>query len=148
VTDPNEVKSAVQRIYASTKGEIERMVAHYGGTMKDVLETRHWEKIDSILDARSRMEALELSEKAMEKVRTSLIGMWARKKIPGPQTPENYEKKAKKAESLVKMQEKKGNDAAAERQRRRAHELRARAAQLRTGQSPLEDSKKPRRSKQ
>lgn len=140
-----DLPSTVRRIYEGTKAQIERSVAHYGGTMKDVLETRHWEKLDSILDAQSREEALRIAEAAKEKVDTTLLSMWATKKIPGPNTPENLESKAKKAEGLVKMQVKRGNTKAAEKQRQRVNELRAKAGQLRAGQAPTQEAKKPRR---
>lgn len=140
-----DLEALKKRTHAAAKAAIEREVARFGTTTKDALETRHWEKLDAILDATSREETFRLSARATTSAHTTLLSLWSANKIPGPQTAENYERKAKKAEGLVRMQVKKGNEKAAERQRQRVTELRAKAQQFREGQAPTPGPKKPKR---
>jgi hypothetical protein len=101
VTEQERIKA----IYDRTKSECHRMVTEYGAS-KDVLEVRHLEKIDDILDAPTPKVALELSERATTSVHTTLLSLLARGRILGRNPKAMLEKKARKAESRVRMYEK------------------------------------------
>lgn len=54
-----------------------------------------------------------------------LLALWSQKKIEGPPTRANYEKKIKQTESLIKMLEKKGKEENLEKARKRLVDLKA-----------------------
>ena len=59
-----------------------------------------------------------------------LLAAWAAHRIPGPNVPSTWEKMAKRAESVAKMLEKKGQAVQAQAQRDQAERYRAKAAAL------------------
>lgn len=75
--------------------------------------------------------AQKASEKAKGAIQSALLAAWAGKKIPGPDLPENWEGKAKKAESLAKWLDSIDNLTGAKQQYRKAEEYRERADKLR-----------------
>jgi hypothetical protein len=98
MTEQERIKAIHQR----TREAVNRMLVEYGAT-KDHLETRHWEKLDRILDAGSPMEAIHLSEVAITSVHTTVLFLFSKSKIIGRDPTASYEKKARKAESLARM---------------------------------------------
>jgi hypothetical protein len=138
---------AIKNVYVSTKSRVEKEIAHFGTTSDQVLETRHLEKLDAILDAVDLKDAERLSVRAFDSVHMTLLSLWATKRIQGPATSANFEAKAKKAEGFVKLNEKKGNIEAAERQRQRVTEFRGLAQKAREGTLGEKPKKVRRRNK-
>jgi hypothetical protein len=108
-----------QEVHRLSQQKIFAMLEEYG-TDKSILEVRHLEAIDRILDAESTMEADELAKKAEGKVFTSLLALWGKGKIPGKVTAESLEKQAKAAEYWASVQEKKLVEATTDKERKRA----------------------------
>jgi hypothetical protein len=116
------VQSEVQRIYNETKQQIYDEVTRQGGTKETVLEVRHLEKMDRILDATSPEEAESLAKRAYDSVFITCLHLRALHKIT-PKTPEEYRKKADRAESLVKMFQKLYDESEGEPEEKRARRL-------------------------
>lgn len=102
MTDQERIRS----IFLKTKEAVNRLVAEYGASKEEHLEVRHLEKLDAINDAQSPKEAVDLSERAITSVHTTLLALLARNRIPGRNPAASYERKARKAESRIKMFEK------------------------------------------
>ena len=109
----------VQEVHRGSQQKIYAMLEEYG-TDKSILEVRHLEAIDRILDAETGVEADDLAKKAESKVFTSLLAMWGQGKIRGKVTAESLEKQAKAAEYWASVQEKKLADATTDKERKRA----------------------------
>ena len=91
-------------------------------------------RVEGILGAVDLESARVALQKAKSAGLMSLLAAWATKKIPGPDTSENWMKKTREAEALAKMLESKGNLGLARSQYDRADEFRARAeASLKRG---------------
>lgn len=69
----------------------------------------------------------QLARKAINSMEIACLAAWARGEVDGPDSPRALEAKARSADGLVRMLEKKGEHEAAEKQRNRAKELRERA---------------------
>lgn len=93
---------SIKAIYDRTKDEINKEIVRHGGTREKVLAIRHLEAIDRILDATSVPEAETLAKKARLKVDATCLALRMHHKIT-PKTPEEYFKKAKRADSLAQM---------------------------------------------
>lgn len=138
---PDHVVPPVFRPSATSIGELHMQAqrhiialgAFYGRSLEDLLELdgRLWEQLDKALDAPSLSESREIVINTLDKTFTHLLTLWGKKKIDGPQTPENLEKRAKVAERVASMLEDKDNDAAAKKQKEKAKVLRAAAAKAR-----------------
>jgi len=87
-------------------------------------------RLQAILGAPDEEKAQEALRKARGAIEMSLLAAWGSKRIPGPNLPETWEKKAKQQENLAKMLEKKGQPDQADERLRQAEEFRARAAKL------------------
>jgi hypothetical protein len=109
----------VQEVHLNSQQKIHAMLEEYG-TDKSILEVRHLEAIDRILDAESAIVADDLAKRAESKVFTSLLSLWGKGKIRGKVTAESLEKQAKAAEYWASVQEKKLADATTEKERTRA----------------------------
>lgn len=128
-------KASLKALFNETREEMLKMADFYG-LPRGQIKQRHWVNAKNILIADSDQQALKAQRKAISSLRFNLqILAYYEKCIPGPQTPERLEEKAKGAESLAKMQEKFGKDDAARQQRTRAKKLRAAAEKLR-GEKP------------
>jgi hypothetical protein len=68
------------------------------------------------------------SASALMKMEMACLAAWSRGEIDGPDSVESLERRAKQAESLAKMMDKKDNPKGAKKQRDRAAVLRERAA--------------------
>lgn len=112
-------------IHATAQREILDLAAHY--RLHDEMDPRIWKKLDMVLRARDLAEAHVLAKKATESAFLHCLSAWSKKKADGPPNQRNLEKQAQKAESLAEMLDKKGDSDAAEKQRRRAEELRQQA---------------------
>jgi hypothetical protein len=82
------------------------------------------QKFQAVLRAVDRPTAEDLSRRARDTAQVMILGAWARKRIPGPLSVHSLERSIKKAESLAKMLENKGDSDGAESQLRRAADLR------------------------
>lgn len=102
MTDQDRIRA----IFLRTRETIYRMVMEYGASKEEHLEIRHLEKMDAINDARTPMEALQLAERATTSVHTTLLALLGRGKILGRNPAASFEKKARKAESRIRMFEK------------------------------------------
>lgn len=96
------VRLSIQAIYDRAKADINKEIIRHGGTREKVLAVRHLEAIDRILDATSVSEAEALAKKARLKVDATCLALRMHHKIT-PKTPEEYFKKAKRADSLADM---------------------------------------------
>lgn len=105
--------------------------AEYYGLPEEEIEDRIWRKLGLVESATTAEEAAELAKKAWDSLFVHVLVLWGKKKIRGPATEENFEKKAKQADGLADFQERKGNDEAAKKQRQRAAGLRKEAEALR-----------------
>lgn len=115
-------------LHRQTQQEVLKLAEHYGmdpETIRPIV----WERIDSILQAKDTSDALGIAKNLKNGFLTTCLAQWAKGNIRGPATPENLEKKAKKAENLSEMLEKKGNEKGAEQQKKRAEKLRKAASQ-------------------
>lgn len=95
----------IAEIHRRTRESVDRMLAEYGAN-KEHLEIRHWEKLDSILDASSPKEALERSEQSIQKVHTTILVLLATSKILGRNPRATFEKKARREESRARSLQK------------------------------------------
>jgi hypothetical protein len=120
---------AIQAIFTRAKQEMRDMADHYQMPWER-LEDRHFEKLSRVLEAKSSKEADEQRGRAVFAVQMVSLACRQKGLIPGPKTVENFQKKAKGAESLAKLKEKQGNDKAAAKQRERAETLWAQAEEL------------------
>ena len=105
------------------------MQTYYG---LEELDGRIWNKVDDILRAATSWDAHNLAKKAKDSALIHCLSMWSKGRARGPATPENFEKKAKQAESLAEFHDKKGNGETAKKQIQRAEALRKEADKLRT----------------
>jgi len=69
-----------------------------------------------------------LADAAVRKMEMACLAAWARGEIAGPDTPESLERRAKQADNLARMFEKKEDHVGARKQQRRAEALRQQAA--------------------
>ena len=77
------------------------------------------------------------AEAALMKMETACLAAWARGEIDGPDSIVALERRAKQADSLAKMMDKKDNPKGAKKQRERAAALRGRIAlQAAKGETP------------
>jgi len=109
----------IQEVHRSTQAKVYKMLEEYG-TDRNILEVRHLEALDNILDAETGVEALALAKRAEDKVFTSLLSLWGAGKIRGKVTTESLEKAAKAAEYWAAVQEKKLAEATTDKERERA----------------------------
>ena len=123
-------KKDLKQIHADTKNQMLEIADHYG-LDEDGIEQRLWDKAKLILEAPSLDLAVEQSHKTIDSMKLFCLYLWGQKKIPGPSTPENFEKKANAAEKLADFQAHLGNMEASKKQRDRAVELRKKAMELR-----------------
>jgi hypothetical protein len=137
MTVPQE---ALKALVEDTKARMLE-TADYYGLPHDHIEGRHWLKMDRILAATTPEEAIFLQRRAIQAVLMTCLYCWHERRIRGPASPENFEKKAKSAESLAKWQEKQGNDEAAVKQKERAAALRREADAARVGRPPKQEKK-------
>ena len=127
--DINRINQAYRKaIYSDTLKSMERLAAEYG---LENIEQRHLDKAKYILMAKTFEELKLLKAKAESSLFIACLALWKAGKIPGPMTSDNLERKAKRADGIAKLQDTFGKPEAAEKQRQRADELRATAAQLR-----------------
>ena len=130
-SEEKQLQAARQSVFEETENQMNEVADYYGLPRADI-EERIKEKARKVLEAATLSEAQELSKKAIDCLHTAcLVLAYYSKRIPGPRTPEALEKKAKKAESLAKFQESRGNDEAAAKQRARAEKLKNDAKELR-----------------
>ena len=114
-----ESKKYLKDLVKQTKSKMISTAAHYGLPEADIPD-RYYQKLALVLNAKDYEEAGQLANKAWDSFFICVLSMWAKKEIPGPTTPESLEKKAKQAEGLARMLEKKGDDDAAKKQRLKA----------------------------
>jgi hypothetical protein len=107
--------------------ECQSMIKQYG--IKGDLFPNIKSRIEAIGDASTTEEAERLGSRVVNAMFAQCLAAWAEGRAAGPETPESLEVKAKKAESLAKMLLNKDDDAGAERQKKRAQELREKAKQ-------------------
>ena len=77
--------------------------------------------------ARGQKEPFAAAEAAVRKMEIACLAAWARGKVAGPDSPESLERRAKQAESLAKMFEKKDDRANQRKQLKRAEAFRKQA---------------------
>ena len=130
MADQAPTKKYLKELVADTKVRMVKMAIHYGLPQSDIPE-RNWFKLTQVLTSKSFDEARDLATKAYDSMFVCVLSMWAKKEIPGPTTPESLEKKAKQAEGLARMLEKKGEDDAAKKQRLKADDFLKEADALR-----------------
>lgn len=106
---------------------MERDRVYYG---VDEIPERVVLKLDKVIVEKDDEKARGFAHHAWKCMEMHCLAAWARGKAPGPPTRENLERRAKRAESLVSMLESKDQPIAAEKQRRRAAELRSHLTQL------------------
>ena len=87
-------------------------------------------RLQSILGAVDLETAEEAHRKTRGAMQFTFLAAWANSRIPGPDLPENWEKKAKRAESLAKMLDAKDDVEGAKRQYRKMEEYQERADKL------------------
>jgi hypothetical protein len=109
----------IQEVHRKAQQKIYAMLGEYQ-LDKSILEVRHLEAIDRILDAGSPVVAELLARKAIDKVEATLLAMWATGKVPGKFTPALLEKQAKGAEYWAKVQAEKAESALNPKARERA----------------------------
>lgn len=80
--------------------------------------------------ARGTPDPTAAGEAAVRKMEIACLAAWARGKVAGPDSPESLERRAKQAESLAKMFEKKDDPKNAKKQRTRAEGFRKQAASM------------------
>lgn len=106
------------------------IAAHYR-CPEELIEDQFWLALDGILKASTLEEALSIQKKVCEKMDAFCMRLWTKKKIKGPLTMTSLVTKARNAESLAKMFDKTDDDdTRAERQRKRAEDLRLQAMSL------------------
>jgi hypothetical protein len=108
----------VQMVHGSTQAEIDKLLAEYG-TDRKVLEVRHLEAIDRILDATTLPEAEALVKKAIAKIHVTLLTK-AGKQIRGKLSVDYFSEKVDGAEYWAERQEKKAAEAKTPKERERA----------------------------
>lgn len=111
-----------QEMYARAMQKWVALAEHYG------YEKPVPENVDrcmkAILDAPDLSTASKALERAEHVALVAILAAWAKGRIPGPESVLNLERRAKKAESLAKMLEEKGQVESANNQRARALEMR------------------------
>lgn len=109
----------IQEVHRKAQQKVYAMLAEYQ-LDKSILEVRHLEALDRILDADSPSGAEFLAKKALDKVEVTLLAMWANKKVPGKFTPDLLEKQARGAEYWARVQTDKAESALDPETRERA----------------------------
>lgn len=109
-------------LYKSLWAEFEKVAEHYGSEhgIPEHVDEKMLAACEAPLETRG-----ELITKARQAMEIHVLALWAKGDAAGPPTQRNLEAKAKKADSLAGMLEKRGNTEAAERQRTRAEKIRA-----------------------
>lgn len=87
-------------------------------------------RLQAILAAPDLAAAQEALRKFRDSAFIYLMSEWKKHRIPGPDEPRNWEKKARQAQSLAKMFGRRGDLARAQIQQDKAEQYLQRAAQL------------------
>lgn len=80
------------------------------------------------ITARGTPDPAAQGDAAVRKMEMACLAAWARGEVTGPDTPESLERRAKQADNLARMFEKKGDAAGKRKQVKRAEQLRKQAA--------------------
>jgi hypothetical protein len=121
---------SVKEIHAACKLRCLKTLSEYGVT-REMLEVRHLEKLDCVLDAETNDDAYRLAKRAEDSILLFCLNLTRLGKVTGPQKPERYEARAQDAdEKAAELEgENKAEEAAAYRQK--AADLRAYADVIR-----------------
>lgn len=122
----DEMKKA---LYSGARDDWEQMADHYG--YEDPVPDHVQRKLQAIMGAVDAETATAAVRRARDSMLTHILACWARGRITGPESVTNFERRAKKAESLARMLEEKGLDDQAATQWRRAEDLQEKALKLR-----------------
>ena len=110
-------------IYEDCEHKLRSMADWYG--YEDELPERVTSMLVSIYYAETVDEARQRARKALDRMHTTLLSMWGKKRIFGPPTADNIEARIAKAERLCDMLAKKGDHNGYDSQQRRIEALRA-----------------------
>ena len=113
------------------KRDVTLQVRSVGDTYgMDAIPENVQRRLDAIVTAPTEEEALRQAQKAPDSMEIACLAAWSRGKIAGPDSPEALERRAKQAESLVAMFNKRGDQENADKQLARAAALRRQGAQM------------------
>lgn len=96
------------------------VATEYGAT---TIDERYQAKLRALNEVKDKALFAKEGKSLMDGFHIHILALWAKKKIPGPPTRANFEKRIKKAESLVRMLAKKGKDST--NAQKRVEDLRA-----------------------
>lgn len=111
------------------EARLEKISNYYGVKtgVPDRFKVRLQQLLEQSISDEDKYLALKRIYKSME---LHALAEWANGRATGPLTPSNLEAKAKQAESLAKLLDKKGKPQAAAEQMKKAEALRAEASEI------------------
>lgn len=123
VTLSDDTLSSLGAVHATIQRYVIDMAKYYNHY--DEVEDRIWLKLDELLVSKTGAEATEKVRRLRDSISMYFSSLWNKKKIAGPDTPENLERQAKTAERVANLHIDKGNDEAAKKQFEKAKSIRA-----------------------